>query len=62
VLAGFAREEDEAALVGFEAGDVGGEGFGGEVLAARVDDNADCGSQFAGDTGFLYVGRILALK
>jgi len=53
VRAGFAGEEDQARVVGFEAGDVCGEGFAGEVLAAVVDRDADCGGQGAGDFGFL---------
>jgi hypothetical protein len=52
-LAGLAGEEDEAGLVGLEALDVEGQGFFVGVLAARVDGDADCGSEFAGDTGFL---------
>ena len=54
MLAGFAREEDQARLVGFEAGDVEGEGFFVGGLAAGVDGDADCGGEFAGDVGFLW--------
>jgi hypothetical protein len=54
VHAGFAGEEDQALLVGLEALDVGFEGFDGEVGASRVDADADCGSEFAGDAGFLW--------
>ena len=53
LLAGLAREDDEAGLVGLEAGHVGGEGFSRQVAAARVDRDADCGGVFAGDAGFL---------
>lgn len=53
MLAGFSWEEDQAGLVGLEAGDVGGERFFGVVCSAGVDCDADCGSEFAGDTGFL---------
>ena len=53
VLARFPREEDQARAVGLEALHVGGEAFGGEVGAAGVDGDADCGGQFAGDAGFL---------
>ena len=55
VLPGFSREEDQALTVGFEARDVQRDGFGGKVRAAGVDGDADCGSEFAGDTGFLYI-------
>ena len=53
VLAGAAGEEDQARAVGLEAGDVEGERLFGQVLAARVEGDADCGGQFAGDAGFL---------
>ena len=53
MLARFTREEDQAGAVGFEALDVGGEAFGGEVGAAGVDRDTDCGGQFAGDAGLL---------
>jgi hypothetical protein len=53
VLARFAGEEDQAGLVGLEAGDVEGEGFFGGVAAARVDGDADCGGEVAGDASFL---------
>ncbi len=51
--AGFAGEEDQARVVGFEAGDVCGEGFAGEVLPAVVDRDADCWGEAAGYFGFL---------
>ena len=54
VLAGFAGEEDQAGLVGFEAGDVEREGFFVGRLAAGVDGDADRGGEFAGDVGFLW--------
>jgi hypothetical protein len=53
VLPGFAGEEDQAGLVGLEAGDVEGEGFFGGGASAGVDGDADCGGEFAGDAGFL---------
>lgn len=43
VLAGFAGEQDEALAVFLEAFDIEGEGFGGMVLTAGVDGDADCG-------------------
>lgn len=43
VLAVAAGEEDQAGAVGFEALDVHGEGFGGEIGAARVNGDADRG-------------------
>ena len=55
------REEDEALAVGFEAGDVGIEGFGGEVGAARVDADADCSGKFAWDACFLKVDDALVV-
>lgn len=55
VLAGAAREEDQAGAVGLEARDVEGERLFGQVLAARVEGDADCGREFAGDAGFLGV-------
>lgn len=53
VLPRFAREEDQARVVGFEALDVHGDVFLGEVGAARVDGDADCGGELAGYVGFL---------
>lgn len=50
---GSAGEEDQALLVGLEAGDVGGQGLLGEVLSAGVDRNADGGSELAGNTSLL---------
>lgn len=49
------REDDETCFVGFEAFDVGGERFFRDVLASRVDGDADCWSQLAWDAGFLQV-------
>jgi len=49
----LAREEDEAALVGLQALDVGLEGLLGEVLAARVDGDTDGGRELAGNAGLL---------
>lgn len=48
-------EEDETCAVGFQTGDVEGERFDGEVLAPRVDRDADCAGEFALNTGFLGV-------
>lgn len=50
---GPAGEEDQAVLVGLEAGDVGGQGFLGEVLAAGVDGDADGAGEGLGDAGLL---------
>ena len=59
MLAGFAGEEDEARLVGFEAGDVEGERIFVGRLAPGVDGDADRAGEFAGDAGFL--DRLLAM-
>lgn len=53
MLSGFAGEEDEALAVGFQTGDVGGEGFVREVGTAGVDADADGSGEFSRDTGFL---------
>ena len=53
MLAALAWEEDESCFVGLEALDVCGEGFGGQVLATRVDRDTDRRCKFAGDTSFL---------
>lgn len=53
VLTGFAGEEDETGLVGLQALDVYGEGFLRVVRSSCVDCDADCGCEFARDTGFL---------
>lgn len=53
LLSGLAGEEDEAGTVLLETGNVGGERFGGEVLAAGVDRDTDRGRKLAGDTSFL---------
>lgn len=50
---GLAGEEDEALLVGLEAGDVGGKALLAQVLSAEVDRDTDGGSQRLGDTGLL---------
>lgn len=50
---GLAGEQDQALLVGLEAGDVDGQGLLGEVLAAEVDGDADGGSKGTGDTSLL---------
>ena len=53
MLAGLAGEDDQAFAISFETGYVRGEGLLGEVDAARVDADADCSGEFAGDVGFL---------
>jgi hypothetical protein len=58
MLSGAAGEKDQARFVGLQAFDVQGEGFGIGVLAARVDGDADCGSEFAGDFSFLEDMRV----
>lgn len=57
---GLAGEQDQALLVGLEAGDVDGQGLLREVLAAGVDGDTDGGSLEAGDTSFLQ--RLLIFK
>lgn len=52
-LAGLAGEQDQALLVGLQAGDVGGEALLGQVLAAAVDGNADRLGEAAGDASLL---------
>lgn len=52
-VVGLAGEDDEALLVGLEAGNVGGERLLGKVLAAVVDGNTDGGGVVARDTGLL---------
>lgn len=52
-MAALAGEEDQAALVLLETGDVGGERFLRDVLAAGVNGDADCGSELAGDASLL---------
>ena len=49
----LAGEEDQALLVGLEAGDVDGKRLLAEVLAAKVDGDANGGSLAAGDTSLL---------
>ena len=51
------REEDQTSAVRLETGDVLGERFSGEVLAARVDGDSNGGGKFAGNTGFLEIDR-----
>lgn len=50
---GLAGEQDQALLVGLEAGDVDGQGLLGKVLAAEVNGDTDGGSQRAGDARLL---------
>lgn len=50
---GLAGEEDEALLVLLQALDVGLEGLLGQVLATRVDGNANGGRQLAWDASLL---------
>lgn len=52
-LAALAWEQDQAALVLLQAGDVGGKRFLGDILAAVVDRDADGDGELAGDAGFL---------
>lgn len=49
----LAGEQDQALLVGLEAGDVDGQRLLAEVLAAEVNGDADGGSLKTGDTGLL---------
>ena len=53
MLAGFAREEDQAGLVVLEPSDVLREGFLVGGLASGVDGDANCGGEFAGNACFL---------
>ena len=55
MLSNTARKDDEACLVGFQAFNIEGEGFGGKIGTARVDRDAYGGCVFFGDTGFLFV-------
>jgi len=61
-LAGLAGEEDQALLVGLEAGDVGGEALLGEVLAAAIDGDADGLGELAGDAGGLVREALVTLS
>ena len=58
-LSNLAGEEDEAGSVFLETGDVGGEGFGGEILAAWIDRYTDRGRESTGDSGFLCIVRTI---
>lgn len=51
---GLAGEQDQALLVGLEAGDVDGQGLLGDVLATEVDGDADGGGKGLGDTSLLW--------
>lgn len=62
MAAGFAREEDDAGAVVFQASDVQGEGFGGEVGPAGVDADANCGREFTGDAGFLFFSWLVHFR
>ena len=53
VLAALAREQNQTCLVGLQTGDIEREGLFAKVRAARVDGNADGGSQLAWDACFL---------
>lgn len=53
LLASLAREENEALLVLLEALDVGLQRLFRDVLATRIDADADGGSQFAWDASLL---------
>lgn len=59
LLSGLAGEEDQAGTVLLEAGNVGGERFVGEVLAAGVNSDTDRGRKLAGDASFLCTVRIV---
>lgn len=48
-----AGKEDQALLVGLEAGNVGSKGLLAEVLSAEIDSDTDGGSESLGDTGLL---------
>lgn len=50
---GLAGKQDQALLVGLEAGDVDGQGLLGQVLATEVDGDTDRGSQGTGNTSLL---------
>jgi hypothetical protein len=50
---GPAGEDNQALLVGLEAGDVGGKGLLALVLTAGVDRDTDGGSELAGDASLL---------
>lgn len=60
-LTALAGEDDEALLVGLEAGNVEGQGLLAEVLAASVDGNTDGGSVKLGDTGSLLQKKNLSV-
>lgn len=55
VLAALAGEEDQSALVLLETSDIGGKRFLGDILAAVVDGDADCGSELAGNASLLCI-------
>lgn len=50
---GLVGQEDKVLLVGFQVGNVGGEGFFGEVLVVEVDSDVDGGSYSVGNISFL---------
>lgn len=52
-------EDNEALAVGFQAGDVCGKGFGGEIGAAGVDRDTDSDGEFAGDACFLFRSQMI---
>ncbi len=49
----LAGEQDQALLVGIEAGNVDGQRLLAQVLAAEINGNTDGGSLKTGDTGLL---------
>lgn len=53
VLTDLAWEQDQASAEGLKTGDVGGKGFGGEVLAAGIDGDTDGWCKLAWDTSLL---------
>jgi hypothetical protein len=57
-LANTAGEQNQAFAVLFKTGNIGLEGFFGEILAAGIDRDADCGRQFAGNAGGLELSAL----
>lgn len=57
VLTSLAGEENQAALVGLETSDIGGQRLLGLVGAAVVDSDTDGGSELAGNTSFLLIEK-----
>lgn len=53
MLSALAREENKSCFISFQSFDIGGKRFGREILAARVDGDANGWSKLARDTSFL---------